>query len=247
MKFSVLLFFVFVSLTQAQSLTIAAASDLGFAIKELVADFKKKQPDAEISLILGSSGKFYHQILNGAPYDLYFSADIAYPEKLLDSGHAVGEVSLYATGRIVLWSRQIDVKTLRAQALLHESVKKIAIANPEHAPYGARAKEFLQSNAMWQKVEPNLVYGENISQAANYALMGGADIGIIALSLAVAPTMADKGSFWLIPSEMHQPLEQGYVLLKRAENNPLQKAFRNYLKSDEALKIFSKYGFSASK
>lgn len=247
MKFSVLLFFVFVSFAQAQSLTIAAASDLSFAIKELISDFKKTQPDAEISLILGSSGKFYHQILSGAPYDLYFSADVSYPEKLLASGHAVGEVSLYAIGRIVLWSRQIDVNTLRVEALLQEKVKKIAIANPEHAPYGARAKEFLHSNKMWEKVEPKLVYGENISQAANYALMGGADIGIIALSLAVAPTMADKGAFWLIPNEMHQSLKQGYVLLKRAEKNPLQKAFRQYLKSDGALKIFSKYGFAADK
>lgn len=246
MKLILSLLFIFFSFGYAKSsdtLTIAVASDLSFAMKELITDFKTTQPNANIKLISGSSGKFYHQIINGAPYDLYFSADISYPKKLLKSGYAVGDVSLYAIGRIVLWSSKVDVKKLTINSLLEDNVTKISIANPNHAPYGRRAKEFLQSNNLWEKVQPKLVYGENISQTTNYAVTGSADIGIIALSLAMAPTIADKGTYWLIPSEQHKPLEQGYAVLKRAENNQLQKAFSRYLKSDKAIKILSKYGF----
>lgn len=246
MKLILPLIFIFISFSYAKSsdtLTIAAASDLSFAMKDLIADFKTTTPNANIELISGSSGKFYHQIMYGAPYDMYFSADVLYPEKLLKSGYAVGEVFLYAIGRIVLWSSKIDVKKSTINSLLNDNIIRISIANPKHAPYGVRAKEFLQSNNLWEKVEPKLIYGENISQATNYAVVGAADIGVIALSLALAPTIAGKGTYWLIPSEQHKPLEQGYAVLKRAENNQLQKAFSHYLKSDKAIKILSKYGF----
>jgi len=246
LKLFLSLIFIFISLSYAKSsdtLTIAAASDLSFAMKELISDFKTTSPNADITLISGSSGKFYHQLMNGAPYDMYFSADIAYPEKLLKSGHAVGEVSLYAIGRIVLWSSKVDVKKSTINSLLNDNINKISIANPKHAPYGARAKEFLQSNTLWETLKPKLIYGENISQATNYAVMGVADIGVIALSLAMAPRIADKGTYWLIPSQQHKPLKQGYAVLKRAENKPLQKAFSKYLKSDKAIKILSRYGF----
>lgn len=246
MKLLLSLLLILISFAHAKSsdkLTIAAAADLSFAMKELITDFKTKKPDAKISLILGSSGKFYQQIINGAPYDVYFSADAKYPKKLLEQGYTTGKVNLYAIGRIVLWSRKIDVKKLGVHSLLEEKIRKISIANPKHAPYGLRAKEFLQTNKLWKTLQSKIVYGENISQTTNYAVSGVADIGIIALSLAKAPTIAAKGSYWLIPSEQHSPLKQGYVVMNRAKNNQLQKDFLKYLKSEKAIEILSSYGF----
>ena len=245
------LFFPFVIYTStayadydSRKLTIAAASDMKYAMDEIVYNFKNPNPDVEIKVIYGSSGNFYRQIINGAPFDIYFSADIFYPEQLEAAGLTIADIKLYAIGRIVIWSSSLDARSLAVETLRHKSIHRIAIANPEHAPYGKRALEFLERQGLMNDLQDKLVYGENISQAAHFAYTGAAQAGIIALSLALSQQMQEKGSYWLIPEELHNPLEQGFVLLKRAQNNPLARQFSEYMVSKEARNILDKYGFT---
>lgn len=137
----------------------------------------------------------------------------------------------------------MDASKMTLESLLDTNVKRIAIANPKHAPYGKRAEEALRSSALWDKVEPKLVYGENIAHTAQFIQTGNAQVGIIALSLAVSPELAGKGGYWLIPDKLHQPLEQGYIITKRAENNALAKRFADYMASPSARTVMTKYGF----
>jgi molybdate transport system substrate-binding protein len=231
---------------RAGEITIAAASDLNFAFKEIVADFEKKTGN-RVKLSLGSSGNFYAQLSNGAPFDLFFSADIGYPKKLEEAGLAEpGTLYMYGVGRIVLWIPQgspIDVGSLGINALLHPSVKKIAIANPKHAPYGRAAVAAMEHYKVYEVVKDKLVLGENISQAAQFIQTGGADIGIIALSLAVAPAMKETGAFWEVPVETYPRLEQGVVVLKAAKDSKAARAFLDYIKSSGGTAVFKRYGF----
>ena len=176
---------------------MAAAADLKFALDELVTEFQAKHPSTTVKVTYGSSGNFYAQLQNQAPFDLYFSADIAYPRKLAEAGLALdGDLFLYAVGRIVVWTPSqspVKVEQLGIQSLFAPSVKKIAIANPQHAPYGVAAVAALKSLKVYEQAEPKLVYGENIAQTAQFVQSGAADIGIIALSLAIAPPMRERG------------------------------------------------------
>ncbi|MDT8399163.1 MAG: molybdate ABC transporter substrate-binding protein [Pseudomonadales bacterium] len=227
----------------AGKLTIAAASDLKFAMDEIVATFRVSHPGDQVDVIYGSSGKFRTQIEQGAPYDLYFSADIVYPRLLAESGLAGSEVRPYAFGRIVLWSATMDAATMTLANLSDPRISRIAIANPRHAPYGKRAEEALRASGLWEKVESKLVYGENIAHTAQLIQTGNAQIGIIALSLAVNPELADKGAYWLIPDELHAPLDQGFVITKRAEGNAAAKRFSAYMSSKAARAVMTRYGF----
>ncbi|MBK8806750.1 MAG: molybdate ABC transporter substrate-binding protein [Bacteroidales bacterium] len=228
---------------QAQKVKIAAAADLRFAMDEVVKLYKSSNPQADIEVIYGSSGNAFTQISNGAPYDMYFSADILYPQKLKEAGLTATEPKLYAIGRIVLWSSTMDVsKGIAGLAATPKS--KIAIANPDHAPYGKRAEESMKFYKIYDKVKPQLIYGENISQAAQFCLTGNADIGILALSIVLAPSMADKGKYVLIDEKSHQPLKQGFVVLKQAKDNKVAKAFAEYVSSKPARDILEKYGFA---
>src|SRR5713101_4489276 len=231
---------------QAREISIAAASDLNFAFKEIVAEFEKKTGNTA-KLSLGSSGNFYAQISNGAPFDLYFSADIAYPKKLEEAGLAEpGTLYMYAVGRIVVWvpkGSPIAVAELGIKALQHPSVKKVAIANPKHAPYGRAAVAAMERYKVYDAVKDKLVLGENISQTAQFVQTGGADIGIIALSLAVAPAMKDTGTYWEIPLEAYPKLEQGAVVLKAAKDLKTARAFLDYIKSPQGAAVFKRYGF----
>ena len=224
-------------------ITIAAAADLKFAMDEIVAQFKKAHPQAGVETIYGSSGKFHTQIQQGAPFDLYFSADIALPRTLATEGLAASSVKPYAIGRIVLWSASRDAAKMTLADLADPSLKKIAIANPKHAPYGKRAEEALRATGLWEKVEPRLVYGENIAQTALYAQTGNADIGIIALSLALNQELAAKGAYRLIDDKLHQPLEQGFIVTKRAAGNALARRFADFMDGKEARAIMVRYGF----
>lgn len=226
-----------------EKLTIAAAADLKFALDEIVVLFKSTHPAAQIETIYGSSGNFSTQIRQGAPYDLYFSADIAYPRALKAEGFAASEVQAYAVGRIVLWSPSRDARKLTLAALADPSILKIAIANPQHAPYGKRAEEALKAAGVWEKVEPKLVYGENIAQTAQYVQSGNAQVGIIALSLALSPELARQGSYALISDKLHQPLEQGFIITRRAADNPLAREFAWFFAGKEARAIMTRYGF----
>ncbi len=227
----------------AEKITIAAAADLKFAMDEIVASFKETNAEDDVEVIYGSSGKFHTQIRQGAPYDLYFSADIAFPRALGQAGLAASEVKPYAFGRIVLWSAGMDASKMTLESLLDEKVTRIAIANPRHAPYGKRAEEALRAARLWEKVEPKLVYGENIAHTAQFVQSGNAQVGIIALALAVNPELSGKGGYWLIPDELHEPLEQGFIITKRAAGNVLAQRFSDYMVSNPARAVMRKYGF----
>lgn len=223
-------------------LTIAAAADLKYAMGEIVTSFKDRHPEATVDLVTGSSGKFYEQIVHEAPFDIFFSADIKFPEKLKEQGLTASEVRMYARGRIVLWSPRTDASTMTLKNLDSPQITRIAIANPS-TPYGMRAEEALKKSGLWSKVEKKLVFGENVAQAAQFAETGAADVGIIALSLAVSPALKEKGGYSLIPENLHSPLDQAYVVIKRAEHNPLAKTFAEFVTAEPARAIFRRYGF----
>lgn len=234
------------SVALSEDLTIAAASDLNFAFKDLVAEFEKKT-GVHVKLALGSSGNFYSQILNDAPFDLYFSADIRYPQKLEEAGHAVpGSLYKYAVGRIVLWApkdSKLDVQK-GLDALMDPAIKKIAIANPKHAPYGRAAVAAMQHFKVYDRVKDKMVLGENISQTAQFIESGACDIGIIALSLALAPSMKEAGKYWAVPIEAHPSLEQGVVILKSSKNQEAAKQFLEFMKGSQGQEIMRRYGFT---
>jgi molybdate transport system substrate-binding protein len=234
-----------VNVADAEEITIAAASDLNFAFREIATEYEKASGN-QVRLTLGSSGNFYAQIQNGAPFDLYFSADIAYPRKLEEAGLTVsGSLYQYAVGRIVLWTgheSRIDV-TKGFEALREPTVKKIAIANPKHAPYGRAAVAAMEYFKVYDQVKGKLILGENISQAAQFIESGACDIGIIALSLAVAPAMKSKGTYWEVPAEAHPPLEQGAVILKQSKNQEAARQFLEFIKGLDGQEIMKRYGF----
>lgn len=230
----------------AGEITIAAAADLKFAMSEIVTRFKGLHPTEKVEVIYGSSGKFHTQIQQGAPYDLYFSADVEFPRELAKAGLAASEVTPYAFGRIVLWSATLDASRMTLESLVAPSIHHIAIANPKHAPYGKRAEEALRASGLWERLEPKLVYGENIAHAAQFVQTGNAQVGIIALALAVNPELSGPGGYWLIPDTLHKPLEQGFIITRRAENNPLAKRFAEYLSSQSARAVMTRYGFVLS-
>ena len=234
----------FPALARAGEITIAAAADLNFAFRELAPRFEKATGN-KVKLSFGSSGNFYSQIHNGAPYDLFFSADIAYPEKLAEAGLVEGGLYEYATGEIVLWalaSSPIDVNR-GLSVLLDPAVHKIAVANPKLAPYGKAAVAALQHDHLYDKVEKKLVFGENISQTAQFVQSGNADVGIIALSLAVAPAMKEKGKYFVIPADNYPPLKQAAALLKASKNKDTARQFIAFLKTPEIAQLMHRYGF----
>jgi molybdate transport system substrate-binding protein len=229
----------------AGELTIAAASDLNFAFKEIVAEFEKTTGN-HVKLTLGSSGNFYAQIQNGAPFDLYFSADIAYPRKLEEAGLTVpGSLYQYAVGRIVLWTgngSHLDFS--KGLEILREStIRKIAIANPKHAPYGRAAVAAMEYSKIYDQVKDKLVLGENISQAAQFVESGAADVGIIALALALAPPMQAAGHYWEIPADAYSPIEQGAVILMGGKHQEGAKAFLSFVQGPEGQTMMKRYGF----
>lgn len=228
----------------AQELTIAAASDLQTALPEVAAAYEAKS-GKKVRITFGSSGNFFAQIQNGAPFDLFLSADLEYPRRLEEAGLAVaGSRYLYATGKIVLWvPKDSPLDPARGLALLQDArVKRIALANPAHAPYGRAARTALEKAGLWDSLQQKVVLGENISQAAQFVQTGNAQAGIIALALARSPRMA-QGKYWVIPQELYPPLEQAVVILKRSPNADGAREFLTFLKSPAALEILQRYGF----
>lgn len=234
------------AMSATDELNIAAASDLNFAFKELVGVFER-QTGTHVKLSMGSSGNFFAQIQNGAPYDLYFSADIRYPQQLMEKGHAKpGSLYRYAVGRIVVWvSTRTPVDLGKGmEVLLDPAVRKIAIANPKHAPYGRAAVAAMEHFLIYDRAKDKLVYGENIAQAAQFVQSGAADAGVIALSLALAPTMKDQGRFWEVPRDAYPVLEQGAVIVKGATNPDAARAFLSFLQSLAGQEVMQRYGFT---
>jgi molybdate transport system substrate-binding protein len=231
----------------APAATVAAASDLKFALEEIAAGFERGTGQ-RLRLVFGSSGNFRTQILQGAPFHLFLSADEAYVFDLADAGRTEDRGRPYAIGRIGLFvptgsPLQPDGTLQDLGAALRDGrLKKFAIANPEHAPYGARAKEALQHAGLWAAIAPRLVLGENISQAAQFAVSGATQGGIVAQSLALAPAFAAAGRFALIPAEWHQPLRQRLALLKGAP--PAARAFAAHLATPAATAVLRRHGFA---
>jgi molybdate transport system substrate-binding protein len=231
----------------AEPPTVAAASDLKFAIEEVAARFER-ETGQRMRLVFGSSGNLFSQIRQGAPFHLFMSADEDFVFRLADQSLTEDRGRLYAYGRIGLMvPRGSPLKAdgeLRdlALALRDGRLKKFAIANPEHAPYGARAKEALQRAGVWTDIEARLVLGENISQAAQFASSGATQGGIIALSLAKAPQVSALGEFALIPESWHRRLAQRMVLLRGAP--PAARAFYDYLATPAAQDIMRRHGFA---
>jgi molybdate transport system substrate-binding protein len=227
----------------ADKITVAAAADLKFALDEIVAGFNRSQPGNEVQVVYGSSGKFHAQIQQDAPYDLFFSADIGYPRELARNGQAASEVKPYAVGRIVLWSADMDATKMTLATLADPKITRIAIANPKHAPYGKRAEEALRTAGLWEKVQRKLVFGENISQTAQYVSSGNAQVGIVALSLVLNPELSRRGGYSLIPDTLHNPLEQGYIITRRGSTKPLARKFADYMGTKPARAVMTRYGF----
>lgn len=234
----------------AGELTVAAAADLSLALKPIVSNFQR-QTGNTVRLSFGSSGDFFNQIQNGAPYDVFLSADLGYPQKLIQLGFAEGAtLRTYAVGRLVLWvprASKLDLEREGMQALLDPAVQKIAIANPQHAPYGRAAVAALRHFGLYDKVAGRLVLGENIGQAAQFAESGNAQVGMIALAHAVAPSVRPLGRYWLVPTDSYPPLQQGVVIISRSKNKALAEQFEKYLAGPEAQAIFHQFGFVTPK
>jgi len=233
----------------AQGLSIAAASDLQAVLPVLTASFEK-ETGRSVTTSFGSSGNFFTQIENGAPFDVFLSADIDYPTRLEVSGSVMrGSVTQYATGHLVLWSRNdsgIDVT--RGFAVLDDArVRHIAIANPEHAPYGRAAVAALRHEGVYERVRPKLVLGENISQTAQFAETGNADAGIVALSLALSPAMKASGSYFDIPTSWYPPIVQAAAVVTSSKQRALAQQFVQFLKRDSTVRLLQSYGFAVSR
>ncbi len=227
-------------------LTVAAAADLSVALQQIALAFEQ-QSGAKVRISLGASGNLATQIENGAPFDVFLSADLDYPRKLIAGGAADAGLRTYAVGRLVLWlptQSSLDPERRGLQVLLDPSVKKISIANPQHAPYGRAAVAALRHFNLYDKVAPRLVYGENVSQAAQFVESGNAQAGLVALAHALAPGMANQGRSWIIPAEAYPPLYQGAVIVSRSSQKPLAARFLQCLRAPASQEILRRFGFA---
>jgi molybdate transport system substrate-binding protein len=231
--------------SRTTTVQIAAASDLVFCLEALHAEFQRQSPEVDLKLSVGSSGNFFAQIRHGAPFDVFLSADLDYPRALITAGEAdAASLTPYAIGRIVLWTLRDDLDLSRGLSVLRDPrIRRIAIAQPAHAPYGRAAQEALQAAEVFDEVRARLVMGENIAQTAQFVQTRNAEVGIVALSLVLAPRLRGVGHYAEIPAAMHQPLEQGAVLTRRGATNPAATRYLEFLRSSEARQIFGDFGF----
>lgn len=226
----------------AQKVRVAAAANLRYALEEIKRQYEKENPRAKIEITFGSSGTLTQQILNGAGFDLFLSADQEFPQKLKEKGATVGPIKIYAYGKLVLWSSTTSLASGLNSVLL-PGVKKIAIANPVGAPYGEAAVNLLKKKGLYNKVEQKIVWGENIGQAAQFAFTGNAELGFIALSLAKAPEMKGVGSYCEFPETDCPRIAQACVLIKGWERSVLAAKFMNYLLGERCKGVWLEYGY----
>jgi molybdate transport system substrate-binding protein len=229
-----------------REINVAAAADLSAALQELAASYEKRT-GVLVKLSFGASGALTQQIQNGAPFDVFFSADMDYPRQLIAGGLAE-EASLYryGVGQLVLWvpkDSPLDVEHKGMDVLLDPSVKKISIANPQHAPYGRAAAAALKHYGLYEKVTDRLVLGENVAQAAQFVESGNAQAGFVALAHALSPTMQGKGRYWVVPADTYPPLDQGVVLVSHSPHEKDAAAFLGFVKTEEAAGMLRRYGF----
>jgi molybdate transport system substrate-binding protein len=233
--------------TDSRTVRVAAAADLKFALEEVVTLLSHDHPGLRVDIVYGSSGTFLQQIQSGAPFDLYLSADLAYPQAIVDAGLAdPSDLFPYAVGRLVLWvpdGSPVD-PTRGLSALTGPAVTRLAIANPEHAPYGKAAVAALERAGVFEEVEPRLVLGENIAQAAEFVQSGNASAGIVAKSLVLSDPLREVGTWWELPLGDYPRLEQGGVVLSGSQDADAARLVRDALLSEEGTAIMASYGFS---
>jgi molybdate transport system substrate-binding protein len=249
MKKTLLLIFslaLLVPTVRAEEIAVAAAADLNYAMKDLATHFEQKTGN-KVTLSFGASGSFFSQIQNGAPFDLFFSADMDYPKELAAAGLVENSsLRIYAIGHLVLWvpnSSTLDPQKLKMDLLLQPSVQRVAIANPQHAPYGRAAMSALEHFGLKDKVAGKVVMGENISQAAQFVQSGNAQAGLIALSLAMSPAMKDAGKYWELPADTYPEMQQGVAILASSKHKQAAQAFIDYISSSEGAAVLQQYGF----
>jgi len=230
---------------KGETLIIAAAADLVYCLEEVNAEFQKAHPEVVLKVSTGASGNLFAQIQNGAPFDVFMSADMKYPKELIKAGLAdSSSLTLYAIGHIVLWSMNPAIAVGRGLEILREAqIKRIAIANPEHAPYGRAAKAALEHYKIWEAVQSKIVLGENVVQTAQFVQTGNVEAGIVALSLVRSPKLSNAGKFYEIPEDSHPRLEQGAVLTKTGKDKPAAHLYLDFIRSDRARATFNRYGF----
>jgi len=230
---------------QPSSVAVAAAADLQAVMPQLVRRFER-DAGVRATVAYGSSGNFFAQIQNGAPFDVFFSADVDYPRRLVASGHADADsLYEYATGHLVVWTRAdsgIDV-TRGLSIVTDDRVMRIAIANPQYAPYGRAAVAALQHEKLYERVKSKLVLGENLSQTAQFAQTGNAQVGIISLSLALGPALG-SGKYAEVPTAFHPPIQQAVVVLSRSKNKAAARQLLDYLRRPETAKLLQSFGFA---
>jgi molybdate transport system substrate-binding protein len=228
-----------------ETLTIAAAADLVYCLDDLNVEFRKSHPKIALKVSAGASGNLFAQIQNGAPFDIFMSADMKYPEELIKAGLAdSSSLTLYAVGHIVLWTLNPTIAVEHGLEILRDAkIKSIAIANPAHAPYGRAAKAALVHTKIWDAIQGKIVLGENIAQTAQFVQTGNVEVGIVALSLVLAPKLIDAGKFYEIPESYYPRLEQGAVVTNTGKRKPAAEEYVNFMRSDRARAVFNRYGF----
>ena len=227
----------------AEETTIAVASNFTAAANKLIAEFEN-QSDHKVNLVFGSSGRFFAQIANGAPFDAFLSADQEKPAALLENSLALdSSLFTYAVGTLVLWSTDVNKVDNSAAILSTDSFNKLAIANPRLAPYGVAATEVIQYLGLSEDISGKLVIGENIAQAYQFVATANADIGFVAFSQVLTSGQLSMGSAWIVPEEMYQPIRQDAVLLNRGESNRAASAFLEFLRSDQGQTIIQANGY----
>jgi molybdate transport system substrate-binding protein len=246
--FALIVFLVFaflVPLCPSQELTVAAAADLQFVLQDVAVRFQKES-GTKVKLVYGSSGNFFQQIENGAPIDMFFSANLDYPKRLEAEGLIQpGTYYEYARGKLVIWVPKDSQLNLDSgvRSLLDPSVRKVAIANPAHAPYGQAAVAALKGERVYDKVKEKLVLGENASQAASFAASGAADVGVVPMSLALSPNMKDKGRYVEVPAADYPAIEQACVILAGSKNKQAARQFMSLIKTSATAELLRSYGF----
>ncbi|MCX6953452.1 MAG: molybdate ABC transporter substrate-binding protein [Verrucomicrobia bacterium] len=230
----------------ADAVSVAAAANLVYALDAINAEFRKTAPDVALTSASGASGSLVAQIKNGAPYDVFLSADLDYPRALVAAGQAEAPtLTVFATGRLVLWSVKPGLAVNDIAAVVkNPAVHKLAIANPDTAPYGRAAREALDKLGLTAAAQPKLVVGENITQTAQFVETGNADAGFVALSLVLSPKLARRGTWFEVPAALHAPLDHGAVLTRRGAANPAARRYLEFLRSAPARKILREFGYA---
>lgn len=228
---------------KAQKVKVAAAANLRYVLESIKENYKAAHQGVQIEITFGSSGTLTQQIAHGAPFDFFMAADVDFPMKVKDMGFASGDVKTYAYGQLAMWSLSVDL-TQGIQVVTLPWIQRIAIADPKKAPYGENTVEVLKNQGLYDKIAKKIVWGENISQTAQYAFSGNAEIGFIALSLALAPDMQGKGNLYLFPPEICPPVEQACVLLKQGEANPTARDFMDFVLSPACHKEWTRFGYA---